>query len=573
MTDAIVDDIAAGKPRNARRHSRNMSTLGRHVSISGLKKAVYWVARLWFRGLFYGHSLRGKRPNALTFIPEENWPGSAERGALLVDRQLRFRNHTVNAQDAISGAANPGEAWLTDFHGFAWLRDIRAVGTEAARVQARAYVTDWIRYNSSWHPLSWRPDILSSRLCNWLTHAEFISAGADIAFADAFLDSIARQVRHLRRAARFVDTGIDQLVVLKALTYSALCLPGGIRYVPRLLRNIAQACDRQILQDGGHIDRGPLSQLEALRHLIDIRACLLASKIEVPEALQHAIDRAAPMLRFFRHGDGGFALFNGADEGEPWLTDVVLTRAEARGKPMTSAPHTGFERIAANRSLLIVDSGAPSQTAKRAHAGTLSFEMSVGKQRMIVNCGAFAGRDESWRQVQRSTAAHSTLVVDDRNSATLRDDGSIVDAPRNVTCERMEGDGNVWLDMSHDGYAASNGVIHRRRIYVTAGGTDVRGEDSLSGTGEHKFAVRFHLHPTVKASLVKDGASVLLRLPDGTGWRMRCSGGVASLQESIYLGDSAEAKRSEQVVITGATRGGDALVKWALTKLNKSANK
>lgn len=224
----------------------------------------------------------------------------------------------------------------------------------------------------------------------------------------------------------------------------------------------------------------------------------------------------------------------------------------------------------ANRTLVIADSGALSLVGKGAHAGTLSFEMSVAKQRIIVNCGAYVGRDARWRLAQRLTAAHSTMIVDDRNSTELRADGSIAACPKNVTAERLEADGNTWLDLSHDGYQAALGLVHRRRIYVNASGTDVRGEDTLEGTGEHRFAIRFHLHPAVKASLVKDGASVLLRLPDKSGWRMRCSGGVASLQESIYLGDGHESRRSEQIVISGGTSQGEAKVKWALTRLNDS---
>ena len=121
--------------------------------------------------------------------------------------------------------------------------------------------------------------------------------------------------------------------------------------------------------------------------------------------------------------------------------------------------------------------------------------------------------------------------------------------------------------MSHDGYLASHDVVHRRRLYINASGSDIRGEDTLEGSGDHKFSIRFHLHPSVKASLVQDGTSVLLRLPDKSGWRMRCSGGIASLQESIYLGDGQETKRTEQIVIVGASQQGAAQVKWALTKL------
>ncbi len=547
-----------------------MIELRQRLNPSMPREAAYWVARLWFRGLFYGNSLRTRRPSTLTFIPQENWPGSTERGEALLDGRLRFLNHSVKIADIHNGSVDPGIAWLGEFHKFSWLRDMCAVGTEAARLIARNNVLEWIRRNEKWHPLSWRPDILSERLCSWLTHAEFISAGADSAFTAAFLDSIARQVKHLRRAGRFVGSGLDHLIVLRAQIYAALCLPGGIRHLPRLVRQLGNACDHQILPDGGHIQRNGAAQLDALRYLIDLRSALQACSVNAPESLQRAIDRAAPMLRFFRHGDGGLSLFNGADEGEARLIDLVLTRAEAHGKPIESALHTGFERIAANRTLLIMDTGLPQARIPRSHAGTLSFEMSVGKQRIILNCGAFGGREESWHHVQRSTAAHSTLTVDDRNSTALLPNGRIGQGPKNVTCERKEADGNAWIDASHDGYMLSNGLLHRRRIYVNTAGTDVRGEDSLAGDGEHKFAIRFHLHPSVKASLVKNGASVLLRLPDGSGWRMRCAGGVASLQESIYLGDQTEAKRSEQIVINGATTQGNAQVKWALTRLAKA---
>ncbi|MEE2661581.1 MAG: heparinase II/III family protein, partial [Pseudomonadota bacterium] len=416
--------------------------------------------------------------------------------------------------------------------------------------------------------LSWQPDVLSSRLCNLLTYAEFVSIGADENFAKLFLENISRQTKHLRRVARFIPNGLDKMIVTKALVYTALCLPGGASHLPSLLKRVSSMCKKQILPDGGHIERNPEAQLAVLRHLIDIRDILKTSQIEPPKTLKATIDRAIPMLRFYRHGDGGFALFNGSTEGEPWLTDVVLAKAGAGGKPPLTATNTGFERIVANRTLFICDTGSPSVNTKAAHAGALSFEMSVGKQRMIVNCGGYTGRDEGWRFAQRATAAHSTLIVGDKNSSELLPNGAVGETAALVTCERKETEGSTWLTVSHDGYLKSHGLIHKRRIYLDASGTDVRGEDTLEGLGEHKFSIRFHLHPSVKASLVKDGASVLLRLPDKSGWRVRCSGGVASLQESVYLGDGVGSRRSEQIVISGASRQGDAQVKWALTRLS-----
>ncbi|MEE2997905.1 MAG: heparinase II/III family protein [Pseudomonadota bacterium] len=531
-----------------------------------LRGAIYLIARIWFRGVFYGRTLRGRQPRSLTMIPEENWPGSSDRGAELVDGRFRFLNHSISAENLAAGKSDAGPAWQAEYHSFDWLRDIRAVGTEAARIQARTYLIDWIAANQKWHPVSWRPDVLARRLSNWLTHAEFVSAGTEEDFAEPFLGSIARQARHLRRAGRFVPNGLDRILVTKALIYLSLCLPNSIRFLPRQLKSVARISTQQILPDGGHIERSPVAQMQAMRHLIDIRSVLNLSLIDIPEALHRAIERAAPMLRLFRHGDGGLALFNGSTEGEPWLIDVVLSKSEVSQRPITSAPNTGFERIAAKRTLVISDSGAPSTVGVGAHAGVLSFEMSVGKQRVIVNCGAYVGRDKTWLTAQRATAAHSTLVVEDRNSAEIHGDGTIDAKGISVTRERLEGGSNTWIDMSHDGYTAAFDIVHRRRIYVDASGSDIRGEDRLDGSGDHKFSIRFHLHPAIKASLLKDGASVLLRLPDKSGWRMRCSGGIATLQESIYLGDGQDTKRTEQIVIAGASKQGSAKVKWALTK-------
>ena len=275
------------------------------------------------------------------------------------------------------------------------------------------------------------------------------------------------------------------------------------------------------------------------------------------------------MQRRFRHGDGGLALFNGANEGEGWLIDVVLTRSEARGKPFTSAPHSGFERAATNRTLLFMDVGNPASKGfdEKAHSGALSIEMSVGKETIITNCGAYIGAVDSWAEVQRTTAAHSTVTLENLNSAELISGGGIGIRPESVNSERREADGNIWINASLVGYGGHKKITHSRRIYISANGGDIRGEDTITGGNSQKFVARFHLHPSVQSSLVRQASSVLLRTPSGSGWRFKLSGGVISLQESVYLGLPGQVKRAEQIVISSATQNGLGQIKWALSRL------
>ncbi len=226
----------------------------------------------------------------------------------------------------------------------------------------------------------------------------------------------------------------------------------------------------------------------------------------------------------------------------------------------------GFQRLQAGRSVVLVDCGVPPPAGidRLTHAGTLSMEMSVGRERLIVNCGAFPAGSGQWRDAARATAAHSTLVIADLNSSELKPEG-LGRRPTVVEVQRQEANGAHWLEASHDGWKKLFGAVHRRRLYVAESGEDVRGEDVVEAPNPQPFTLRFHLHPDVNASLQQDGEAVLLRLRSGGGWRLRADGARMSLEEGVYLGGH-EPRRSEQVVLTGYADGPQQ-VKWAISKV------
>ena len=192
--------------------------------------------------------------------------------------------------------------------------------------------------------------------------------------------------------------------------------------------------------------------------------------------------------------------------------------------------------------------------------------MSVGRERLVVNCGAAPAAESGWRDALRATAAHSALVVAETNSSELRDEG-LGRRPEWVTAERHEADGAQWLEATHDGWRSNFRAVHRRRLYLAQSGEDLRGEDILEmaelGAPRPSFLLRFHLHPDVAAEPQEDGETVLLRLPSGRVWRLRSKGARASLEESVHL--SGEARRTAQVVLR-AESGSDT-VQWAITRM------
>jgi uncharacterized heparinase superfamily protein len=536
-----------------------------------LQRLSYLIKTPFYRSPLYGMGRLRSEPGAIRLTPPDPWPGNATRGAAIVHGDFTFAGQSIHNPAPAWAPPGAHRRWLEELHGFEWLRDLRAAGGDAARRRARDLAADWVEAHQRWSALPWRPDLIGARLSAWFGQHDFFWASGDAEFQNRIAASAAAQARHLARALPGGVSGSGAVRAVKGLIFAGLALPRGEAWAARGLDLLKRELRRQILPDGGHAERSPSAQLAVLRDLIDIRAALVAAEREVPTDLQIAIDGMAPVLRLFQHGDGGLALFNDTAQEEGWLVDLALTRAGARIKPLMQAPQTGFQRLMAGRTLVLVDAGRPPRAGfdAHAHAGTLSFEMSVGRERMIVNCGAHPG-DPEWRTAQRLTAAHSTLVVEDTNSSEIMPDGSLGNGPTVVLCRRQEVDGNLWLELSHDGYQQRFGATHQRRLYLAATGEELRGEDRLTGGGARRqFAIRFHLHPQVQASIVQSAASVLLKLPGGAGWRLRCSGGAIALEPSIYLGRAAEVRRTQQIVISGTVESGETVVKWGLRRESK----
>jgi uncharacterized heparinase superfamily protein len=259
----------------------------------------------------------------------------------------------------------------------------------------------------------------------------------------------------------------------------------------------------------------------------------------------------------------------------PTLPDImatILAYDDARGAPLSNAPHSGYQRVEAGEMVMLMDSGGspPISVSQEAHAGCLSFELSHGLQRIVVNCGLPGSNKETWRQVARATAAHSTVVFNDSSSCRFLESGSfkrllgtpIVSGPGNIKVSREDRDDAVILRASHDGYAERFKVIHQRALKLAADGNRVDGEDLFASTeGDmipqnvaDEFAVRFHLHPAVKANKLTDGHGAMLMLPNRDVWTFNAYEDRVELEESVYLSGSDGPRRAVQVVIYGRAR-------------------
>ena len=526
------------------------------------------------------------RTDRLIIAPHDLRTADATRAAEIYAGRFVFAGKIVTCHGrSIFDLEPPSEDWEVALLGFGWLRHLRAADTALTRANARALVDDWIS-NSRKRPVSRRADVMSRRVISLLSQAPLVLGDTDGKFYRRYLRRLAREIRYLRYTMMDVD-GVARLQVLIALCYASLCLANQGSHIRAATRKLSDELQRQILPDGGHISRNPGALIELLIDMLPLRQTFAARNIAPPPALLNAIDRMMPMLRFFRHGDGSFALFNGMSSAPSDILATLLAYDDTHGVPMSNMPHTGYQRLDAGAMTVIMDTGVPPppSVSQEAHAGCLSFELSAGLSRIVVNCGMPSTSRENWRVFARSTAAHSTLTYHETSSCQfvelsamkrLLHGAPVVSGPSNVESYREVVANGVLLTTSHDGYLPRFGVVHRRVLMVAHDGARLDGEDTVAPApgarikgNETDYAVRFHLHPSVKASRLSDARGVMLVLPNRDVWTFEALDDKVELEDSVFLAGNDGPRRTAQIVIRQDSRHAPS-IRWSFVRSTTS---
>jgi uncharacterized heparinase superfamily protein len=520
-----------------------------------------------------------------------SYPGTRAEQLLLAPQELRtadpsFATELYNGHFGLAGKLAevdtespfeidpPSEGWARELYGFGWLRHLRAAGSELSREQAKVLVNDFIALKRSLPGLAWQPEIVGRRVISWLSNSVLVLDTGEPQAYETFLRALSSQLRYLSASYRDAPDGVPRLVSLMALVYAGLCIAEQQAVIERYARPLCKELERQILPDGGHISRNPDALVELLLDLLPLKQCFVARDRAPPKELTDAIERIMPMLRFFRTCDGTLTRFNGAGPTPTDALATVLAYDDVKGAPVRYAANSAYARLECGSTLFICDVG-PTPAASlsmMAHAGFLSFEMSSGNAPMIVNCGTPSVDHDEWRPFSRSTPAHSTLTFEDVSSGEFGSPGTngalpAVDAPllgpanaQASLSDQVDNTDNIRIKGSHDGYLERFGVTYSRQLLIAPNGRLISAEDKLSAPQGLKspenliagdYAIRFHLHPSVRSELGSNGQSVELTLKNGEAWRITSNAPETTIEQSFFLADARGPQPTSQVVLSG----------------------
>lgn len=486
-------------------------------------------------------------------------------------RQI-YRNRFTLAGQPVSGGTNSifarslvEPAWLIELHGFAWLAHLEAAGSAMYRAYARTLVLDWIESARNLPEEARLPDVAAVRLMALVRHAPFLLKGAGSTFADRFLRLIARETAQMAHEPGRIEQAL-------ALAYAVTAFESSPAFRNHAYERLEAAIAEHILPDGGHVSRNPAILLQLLLDLVPLRSAIIAAREPLPQRLSAGIERMLPMLRFFCHGDDGLAVIQGVADPAVRQVRAVFGQDTTLGRPLSLAAYSGFSRMAQGSAVVVTDFGAD-----RACSGPLAFEFSDGPARIVVNCGYPADGSKRWIYAASGPAAHNTLSLD--LCGVEKAQGAFARWAQGFRKKEGErrgaGETTQHGSLFQGGNVLDGNLLHERDLYLAAAGDDFRGEDRFirDNTGDPAltgmaYTLRFHLHPSIKATLSQDGESVMLILANRTAWRFAAKGCVIDLTDSVYLAGLPQPRRTQQIVLKGVIGRHDR-VNWAFKRMAK----
>lgn len=401
--------------------------------------------------------------------------------------------------------------WLYNLHYF---DDLTAFDAEQRVDWHRALIQRWIDENPSGKGNGWEPYPTSLRIVNWIKWSLACNS-----FNDSWTYSLAIQARFLAQNLETHLLGNHLFANAKALCFAGLFFGDDEAEELYLTgrRILEQELPEQVLEDGGNFELSPMYHLIFLEDLLDLVNIHLTYDRALPDGV---VEKIIPMFRWLEtmtHPDGEISFFNDAalgitptvqeirDYGDRLCLLPKLGTAEAVGV-VTQLRESGYTRIAMGQAVALIDHAAvgPDYLPAHAHADTLSFELSLFGHRVVVNSGTSVYGFGPLRQLQRSTAMHSTVVVDDENSSEVWGSFRVARRARvlDVSDDEYHG-GVVRLSACHDGYKRLAGKpLHCREWLFEDEVLTLL--DKVTGKGRHDVVSVLPLHPNVRVQKIAD---------------------------------------------------------------------
>lgn len=482
---------------------------------SEFSKLFYTLAPLRFEQIFYRIFYKFKNVSISqgpSKISTKQWCWDGPR----IFKQSIFENNRVRflSLDGIISNLNSWNCeskeklWLYNLHYF---DDLNSSSFNERIALQGSFLDMWIEHNPPCFGNGWEPYPLSLRLVNLV---KWLSCHSNV--KRHWLHSLLIQASALAQQLEYHILGNHLFANAKALTFVGAFLDTdeANQYLDLGLKLLDREIPEQFLEDGGHFELSPMYHailLWDLLELINLAQTSGNKKLlsRLPKWRSHA-EKSLSWLSLMTHPDGEISFFNDSALGIAATPSQIFKYAHFSGLRWDShhnicetLPQSSYSRISFDNYSLFFDHAnvGPDYLPGHAHADTLSFELSILKQRVFVNSGTSLYGTSPERLRQRQTPAHNTISVEGLDSSQVWSGFRVAKRAYTNLIYSTSDTNSVCIEAKHDGYLKQPPkVVHSRKLECSK--TIIKITDTLSKPCNAIY--HLHLHPDVVIHKISD---------------------------------------------------------------------
>ena len=459
-------------------------------------------------------------------------------------------------QLSLVGWDNPSQSklWRYNLHYFDCLNQLE-LENEEVQLQNNL-ISKWIRENPYGKGTGWEPYPTSLRIINWIKW-HFKTNG----LSDEAKLSLWNQVQWLACRPEYHLLGNHLFINAKALLFASAIfgLKEDSKIYRKAIKILKEELNEQFFNDGAHFELSPMYHALAMEDLLDLYQLGNSLTLSFPiQEIKEKFLNGMNWLHYMSYCSGDLSHFNDcANDIAPTLSElkeigqkVGMNWALNSDIKFNYFKDSGFLVLKNETVHLIADIGdiGPDYLPGHAHADSLSFELAIKGQRIIVNSGTGEYGLSEERLRQRSTSAHSTIELDGKSSSEVWSGFRVAQRARITEVEICEEDKRLEFAAVHDGYTRIKSKPLLKRIWKL-NDSSIEIIDAVSGSG-NSVQLRYYLHPDIHVDIHDD--SLILSTSSEKLAIIRTAQ-IVQVVDSTYHDKFGSSRKNKCLLITGTT--------------------
>jgi len=490
----------------------------------------------------------------------------------LLDCLIKYEKKKIKIEDlylnSVWANKNLLEKDYKNLHSFFWLFSL---DLKSSKKITQSVVLNWIEDNVNYNKSNWEINILSKRIIAWISNSKLTYEDSEELYKNKFNLIIQKQINHLINEiekSKWID---DKMIGCAAIILTGLSLNEKERYLNFGLSILKKIINSSFDNQSFPKSRSIRQLIFYLKYFVLIREWLKESQSEIPEYLDEVIFYLGKSYSILCQGNTKTILFNGNHETNNKDFDRYLNNHGYKFK--SNSFETGGYIVLKNKKIsLVIDAGSSPEKkfSKNYQCGALSFEIISNDKKLICNSGYFQKTKHKLNDISKSSANHSTLIIDNHSSCKINKSKMEIENSLKILNKKFVMEKNYWnIIASHDGYSKNYGIIHERQIEFFPENNKFVGQDKLIKNKNFKssnFEIRFHLEPNTKIMKTQDGKSILIDI-ENEGWKFTAQGYTIEIETGLYFGKKNSFAENQNMFISGITQKKEQSIKWEFEKI------